>query len=503
MSAKTVSSLGRAAVTISILGILGRGLGFIREVVFAGYFGLSREYETFLLIITIHSSLSSIIYFIAGNYFIPALNKEKYEKESDPVLFFNRTLYNFLLISVAASLILFLLSSAVLGFFLPEFGEKEIWIFNIFLISVPVNTAVSVIIAYLHTEYKFKLAYLSQILPNIVTIIAVLLFSGAIGVNAILYGLLTGYMIQLLWLFINGRKNIRFINPFRIKTGFTLTSSFIFLVICEIIPQIHMVVDRLFYRYVDQGALAALNYSTLIFTLPITTISVSLAAAIFPYLSQSYYEKDFEDFRTKFSNAILISIAINIPVFVLFTFHSYGVIEIIFGRGKFSDQDTVMTARLFSLLSTSIVFYAVYSIVNKVFYSMQKNKILFYIITASFGAKVLLNIIFVQTMKEDGLAISSAVSNIILTVAGMGYFIRRKILIFNSQVIKEVFFYILAGMILYFSIDFIITGTRIVNKFFQPVMFTFGYVLIMFFSGTKAAELIFSGFLNFRSGNNS
>ncbi|MCK6604966.1 MAG: polysaccharide biosynthesis C-terminal domain-containing protein [Ignavibacteriaceae bacterium] len=498
MSEKPATSLGRAAITISILGILGRGLGFIREIVIAGYFGLTREYETFLLIITLHASIGSIIYFIANNYFIPALNKEKYESESDPVLFFNRTLYNFLFISVAASLILLTFNRNILYFFMPEFGEKEIMIFNIFLISIPVSTAVSVIIAYLHTQYKFKLAYLSQMLPNIVTIISVLLFSGMIGVYSILYGLLGGYIIQFIWLFISGRENIRFVNPFRIKSRFAISASFVFLVICEIIPQIHMIVDRLFYRYVDQGAIAALNYSTLVFTLPITTVSVSLAAAIFPYLSQSYYEKDIEDFRAKFSNAVLITIVINIPVFVLFTFHSYGVIEIILGRGKFSSNDTEITARLFGLLSTSIVFYAVYSIVNKVFYSMQKNKVLFFIVLASFGLKIILNIFLVQGMKEDGLAISSAISNIFLTVAGSVYFIRKKILNFNLSVISEILYYITAGFLLYVSLELILTITHLENKFFQPLMFVSGYAMILYHSGTKAGDLIFNGILNFR-----
>ena len=75
MAKKFTSTIVGASIFISILMLLGRGFGFIREIVYAGYFGIGEQFDLYLVSAVFPITVNTIVYYLGQNYFIPAYNK--------------------------------------------------------------------------------------------------------------------------------------------------------------------------------------------------------------------------------------------------------------------------------------------------------------------------------------------------------------------------------------------------------------------------------------------
>ena len=64
MNQKFTSTIAGASIFISIVGLLSRGLGFIREIIFANNFGLETEFDLYLVgaVLPISINSSNFIY---------------------------------------------------------------------------------------------------------------------------------------------------------------------------------------------------------------------------------------------------------------------------------------------------------------------------------------------------------------------------------------------------------------------------------------------------------
>ena len=64
MNQKFTSTIAGASIFISIVGLLSRGLGFIREMIFANNFGLETEFDLYLVGAVLPISIKSVILYI-------------------------------------------------------------------------------------------------------------------------------------------------------------------------------------------------------------------------------------------------------------------------------------------------------------------------------------------------------------------------------------------------------------------------------------------------------
>ena len=297
MKQKFTSTIAGASIFITAGLLIGRGLGLIREVIFANYFGLSAEYDLYLVATVLPVTINSIVLYVAQNFFIPNYNSAKNKSEKEAVEFLGFSVWSFFFGGLVISLILFVLADNLFRIYLPGASvktfESTIILFRIVLIAIPIFSVSSVLSAYLQARFEFRLPSLSQLLLNIALIILVLAFHSSMGVKAIAIGYVAGAILQLLLLFYFVQKEVKL---FRIKF-FTkkkylsfVSSSLLIIVVIESISQLFMLSDRYFYKSVDPGGIAALNYAIHLYLLPLSIISMAISTAIFPALSKSINE---------------------------------------------------------------------------------------------------------------------------------------------------------------------------------------------------------------------
>ena len=128
-------------------------------------------------------------------------------------------------------------------------------------------------------------------------------------------------------------------------------------------------------------------------------------------------------------------------------------IRLFYERGKFIAAYSDMTQSVLSFYSLSLVFYALYIIIVKLFYSLSKYTIILYLSIAAFIIKIIMNHILVFTLKQNGLALSTSIVffSLFITSAIITYKIfRLKVNFFYS---RQILLYFISSII---SLGFII-----------------------------------------------
>jgi putative peptidoglycan lipid II flippase len=454
MSGKFSSTITGGAVIITFIGIISRGFGFIREIVYAGSFGLQTNFEIYLIGSVFPLSINTAVYYLAQNYFIPSYNRYLHESDSRASDFFNNVFWTFVLSSVVLTLSLFLLTPVIIEAYLKntpiQLKETASDIYKIFLLTIPFNTAYSVITAYLYAKFDFKSPAISTLFLNIVIIILVIFFDELLGVFSIPVGYLAGTILQFLFLLyipkIRSESLFRNIN-FNLGKFERLKQVLFFTILVEVINQIYPLVDRYFYGNVEEGGIAALNFALVVYVFPISVFSLALSTAIFPGLSQLISNKDIDALQNQYVKGIRFNIFIFIPISIIFIFFGDVVIKLLYERGKFTEAGTLLTYDALKIYTLSLIFYTSYAIINKTIYGAGLIKQLLIISLIAFGIKIFLNFYLVGLYEQNGLALSTAVSFTLLSFGGY-FLVSSKLKLAGSKTLLVVLlFYTLNGFL--------------------------------------------------------
>lgn len=465
MTRKFTSTIAGASFLITFIGLISKGFGFLREVVYAGSFGIEKEFDVYLVGIVLPFTINSAVFFLAQNYLIPAFQKLKLEDPEKPNFFLKNNLISFFILSLILAFLLLIFSGSIIGTIIDNTESGLFRLARIVLLlscfTIPLNAIFSVLSAFQQSNYDFTSTTLSMLFPNVLIILSVFILKDILGILSIPVGYLTGVFLQALYLISKSRShlNISFIRRTNLKMnlGF-ISKTFVFIVIIETLNQIYVITDRYFFNSVDTGGIAALNYATAVFVLPISIFSFALSTAIFPTFSELAGKKDFSSLAAHLADSLKIIFLIFIPISFIYIFWGESIVELFFQRGKFDSNGTLLTSEVLIIYSFSLLFYSSYAIINKLLYSLGLVKELLLITVFLFGLKVFLNSFLVELFSQNGLALASSICYSLMFTAGTALvfksigFKRKRVLFISFSFYVMVNFLVLLIIELSFSL---------------------------------------------------
>ncbi|HCY77915.1 MAG TPA: hypothetical protein DHV28_18570 [Ignavibacteriales bacterium] len=426
------STIAGATVLLAGVGIISRGLGFFREVAFASYYGLTTEFDLYLIGAVIPVTINTIILFIAQNIFVPLYHKYKNNDSSNYFLY--QQLRIFLFISLLIFISLFVLSSVIITFYQPDIdlASKQIVnnIFRVSIISIPISSLNSICIVYLQAKYDFKNGAISQLFLNTVIIFAVVALSGTFSIYAVPLGYVVGTLLQSYYLVKKSKINLISIFKFSSlsKTLVLLPiKSLLIITAIESVGQLYVLLDRFFFSQVESGGIASISYAQNIFFLPMQIFSIALTTAIFPKLSELYSNKLFDKFESIINKSIHVIVIIFIPTSMVLFFWGNLIIKFFYERGKFLATDSSMTFQVLQMLTLSLFCYSIYAVLNKIFYTVNQNGLLLIITIGGIFIKIFFNAILVGPLSQSGLALSTTITYIYFFAASLFVLKMKKI----------------------------------------------------------------------------
>jgi len=490
MSQKFTSTIAGASIFISLLGLISRGLGFFREMIFANNFGLETEFDLYLVGAVLPITINTIVLYIGQNYFIPEFQKKNATDPEEAQKYFKQSFIGFTLAGILLAILLYLTGDIIINFYMHSASLDDRLsatnVFNLFLITIPFSASISILSALLQSVYEFKYPAFAILFLNVSIILMLVLFSDRFGVYIIPVGYMIGTLLQFGYLLFNSGKFVR-INFLSEKFEFKqlksiLSSSIIIIILIESISQLYSIFDRYFYGEISSGGIASLNYASIIWFLPISIFSISLATAIFPSITKAINDELYDEIEKIYNENISINTFLFIPLTFILFFYGDTIIKIFFERGKFISESTKITFDALKFYSLGLVFYAVYAVFNKIFYSINQAKVLMLVTITGVLIKLIFNYVLVD-LHQDGLALSTSISFI--------FFFFTSYVILNTKLkikdrtlfFKEFFFHLVNCLICLILVkivadSFIING--ILGEIFTIILFLVAFSLTVF-----------------------
>jgi len=412
-----MSGMKKTAIWITLLALVLKLSGFLRESIIAREFGASEYTDGYLLAF---SFITLVVAMISGgfnNVFLPMYLQKRKESPDETERNANGILNGTFLVFIGVTLAGYFLVPSIVPLIYGNMTEttEEVAVditqfFFLFMSLIAVN---GILESYLQGRRVFVPTQVSKLLATLMGAVFALLFSEQWGIYSLAYGFIfgtfLGTLIQFFFLFKNGYKW----QP-NVKVGKAFGSAFLVLLapalLNSVVGQINMFVNKSFASGTESAAVTYLNNASLLVSIPQAIYATTVAAIIFTLLSEQV------DNHKKFQRTVFMGMQITLvtllPIAVGLLLVGKEAISFVFERGRFTAEDTNNTYIALVYYIPLIVTQGLQYIVSKSMYARGKTAIVLRISITTIVLNLVFNWIFVGPFGYPGLALTSSLVSV-------------------------------------------------------------------------------------------
>jgi putative peptidoglycan lipid II flippase len=448
--------------------MISRPLGYIREAIQAYLFGATLLVDAFIVAFNFPELIQTLFFSGATSAFlIPVCVRYMKDREDYSAIY--STFINLaIIVTVSISLLFLVFSHGIVNVIAPGFSPEAKQITrSLFVIMLPVislHTILSVIKAFLNAKEHFAAPELSGIIWNIAFILSAIFLREKLGIYSLAIGVTIGSFLQIAVQIPYLRKfNIRYSMKLNMKHAAVKEAKNLFtgaLIGTSIVP-INSFVGRIIASYLPHGEVAALSYAFRIFILPFSLFAVPIYTVMFSKLSKLYHQRDWKGISDHIDSSIVLIALTLIPCTILLCSVGDACIAILYERGAFTAEDTIITNRALFGYSIGLIFYALSISFVRVFNSLHDMKTPAIIGITSIFINAILASLLMTPFRNLGISLATSITSLytfvvlyILLKRKTGYSVKKNTMTTVSRSL-------LAGIVL-------LIGLFAVRQFTQP-----------------------------------
>lgn len=370
----------KASLILSLITCLIKLAGYIEKVLLAYYWGTSFDADSYNAIFTFIISILVFFREIIEPGFLNVFLKTKHESGEKKAweVFFSVFLC-ILPVAVLISLILFCYPNSVTHLILPGFSGERLSLSgdlmktaSLACVCLILSTLTNIT---LNAYKRFTIAAVGDLVFKFALILFILLFADKSGIFAAIYGMVFGSIIKLFVHFIALLKNAKG-KFFSFRTIYLQKIWVISwpLLIGIIFSQISNLVDNIFASYLQEGSISALSYAKKIVELPVVIFPYALSIVLFPHFSQLHIEKNIFRLKELLHTTLKWIAVIFIPLAMITFLFSENIIHLIFQRGAFNVESTLLTAKPLAIYSFGMPAFAIETVLVIAYFALADTK---------------------------------------------------------------------------------------------------------------------------------
>jgi putative peptidoglycan lipid II flippase len=377
--------IARSTAFFSIATAASRVAGLAREVVAAGYYGISGPMSAFTIAFQVPNLIRALFADAALQpAFVPVFTELLGKKAYKEAFRLASTMLLLVTMALGAITALFvLLAPVIMPIFAPGF-EGEILDLTVTLSQVlfPILVLLGIsgiVVGILNSYDRFGAFAISPLFWNL-TIILVLvvlepMFHGQDKIYAYAIGILVGTLVQLLipaW-------DLRH-TPYRFSFSFDWRNPKVRRVLVLMLPvtislgliNFNLLINSFFGSLVSDQAPAAIDKAFRIYQLPQGIFSVAIATVLFPTLARFANAGEIDNLRATMANGMRQILFVLVPAGAAILALSDPMIRLIYQRGAFDAHETAVVATALFWFAFSLPTNGVYLLQTRTFFSLQR-----------------------------------------------------------------------------------------------------------------------------------
>lgn len=416
------NTLFKSTFFFSCITLISRILGFIRDMLFAKYFGTTATMEAFLVAFRVPNFMRRL--FVEGSLtqvLVPSLSKQSSHKRLNHLFC---TLLNIIaLASLIVSLTGIVFASVWILVFAPGLYRDQtqfmlskqllqIMFPYVFFISIS-----AVLSALLHHYKRFDIPAFMPCILNICMISFILSASEfKVPIYAVASSVfITGFLQSVILLLCVRRLGVKLRFTLR-KPSYHLKhilKSLMPGILGSSVVQISLLLDTIFASFLTVGSLSWLYYPDRLNQFSLGIFGIAIATVILPKLS--HVKTSQHDFNQIVNWGIKLSLIITVPAACAMTVLSAPILITLFQYGKFSALDVTQSQRALISFSIGLIAFVLIKVFISALYAKGYTTSAFKIGILCIILNILSNIILIFLLKIDhlgylALAISTTIT---------------------------------------------------------------------------------------------
>ena len=379
--------LARSTAVFSLATAISRVLGLVREMVSAYFFGVSGLINAFTVAIQIPNLVRALVADAAlSGAFVPVFSELLEKGERKRAWRVASTLFWLTLLVLGGLTAIFILLAPLL---MRPFGdpggdyELAVGLSRVLFPIVVLLGLSGIVVGILNTYHHFAVPALAPVAWNLIIVVGLVLGVPRIhdeSAQLYLYAgvVVLGTLVQLLlpipWLRrLDGRLTVAidWRDPavkrvLVLMLPVTLTIGLI---------NVNFLVDTLFAsRLLDpELAPAAIDKAFRLYMLPQGVFAVAVTTVLFPTLARLAARNDLAGLRRALDGGLRQIAFLLVPAGLVSIVLAEPIVRLVYQRGEFTAEDTVIVAQCLQAFSIGLVFNGWMLILNRSFYAVQTN----------------------------------------------------------------------------------------------------------------------------------
>jgi putative peptidoglycan lipid II flippase len=420
-----VSSLGgpsanrlifRAAVVVTLAGVLVKVVATAKEFVVAGTFGRSDAMDAFLIAFLVPGLLVNLFSESMNQALIPTLVRvretEGLRKAQE--LLSSAMVWTCILLAGGS----LAMAAAARTFFPLVAGQftsgKLLLTEQLFYGLLPVVLIAGIAsncTAVLNTFERFALPALAPVATPLAIILGAWLLADRLGIWVLVYANVAGATIHaglMIWMVqTHGyRFHLRWHGAnaaFREVAG-----QYGPVLLSGLVASSGLLVDQGMAAMLPSGSVSTLVYANRFVSVVLNLLAGAIATAVTPYFSQMIARRDWAGCRHTLNTYVRITALVSVPVALAMIFGSHLLVRLTYQHGAFSAQDTAAVAPVQAMYAIQLPFF----IVSRVFYrylvAIRRTALIMYCGILNLLLDVVLNIVLMRWYGVAGIALATS-----------------------------------------------------------------------------------------------
>lgn len=415
-----MSRLSISAIGLIIATILSKILGFGRELTLSYFYGTGMQSEAYITALNIPGVLFACIGVAISTSFIPLYSGIKENEGELKANLFTSNLINIVMILVGLITVFgIIFSREIVHIFAIGFtGEKLELTINfakiLFLGSIFLEIS-NIVSSYLQIKGNYIIPGIIAIPYNIIIMGSIILsakFNNYIIVYGTVFAMLIQVAIQLPFMYKHG---------FRYKTYIKIRDNHIKEMMYLVAPvfvgvavnQVNALVDKTLASTLSSGSIAALNYANKLNGFILALFVMSISTIVYPLFSKYISKNKTDEFGKLINTIINLMLLVLIPTSIGAMVLSEPIVKLLFERGAFGSNSTIVTSGALFFYSIGIIGFGLREILVRAFYSLKDTKTPMINGVISVVLNIILNISLIKFMGVNGLALATSLSSIL------------------------------------------------------------------------------------------
>jgi putative peptidoglycan lipid II flippase len=418
--------IARSAAVFSAATAVSRVLGLVREMVSAYFFGVSGLINAFTVAIQIPNLVRALVADAAlSGAFVPVFSELLEKGEKQRAWRVASTLFWLVLLVLGGVTALFILLAPLL---MRPFGDPggdfdlAVGLSRVLFPIVVLLGLSGIVVGILHTYNQFALPALAPVAWNLVIILGLLLGVPRIdeeSAQLYLYAgvVVLGTLVQLLlpipWLRrLDG--SLTLVIDWRDPAVKRVLVLMLPVTLTIGLVNVNFVVDTLFAsRLLDpELAPAAIDKAFRLYMLPQGIFAVAVTTVLFPTLARFAARSDTAGLRRALDSGLRQIAFLLVPAGLLSIVLAEPIVRLVYQRGEFTADDTVIVAQCLQAFSIGLVFNGWMLILNRSFYAIQTNWVPTGIALGAVGLNAALDTVFYR-LGIWGIPLATSTVNIV------------------------------------------------------------------------------------------